>query len=59
MLKNLVPFLKSKTFFKNLALAIVVIVLFFTVVVYYLSSYTRHGEFISLPNLNKITLSAG
>lgn len=58
MLKNLGPFLKSKTFFKHLALAILVVILFFTSVVYYLSSYTRHGEFIVLPNLSKTTVAA-
>ena len=58
MLKNLGPFLKSKTFFKNLGLAVIVVVLFFTAAVYYLSSYTRHGEYITLPNLSKTTISA-
>ncbi len=58
MLKNLGPFLKSKTFFKHLALAILVVILFFTGAVYYLSSYTRHGEYITLPNLSKTTLAA-
>lgn len=56
MFKNLGAFLKSKTFFMNLALAILVIVLFFTAAVFYLSHYTRHGEFITLPNLNKTSV---
>jgi len=58
MLKNLGAFLKSKTFFKNLGLAVLVWILFFGCAVYYLSSYTRHGDFITLQNLNKTKLSS-
>jgi beta-lactam-binding protein with PASTA domain len=57
MLKNLGAFLKSKTFFKNLALAVVVVILFFGGFVFYLSNYTRHGEYIVLQNLIKTKLS--
>jgi eukaryotic-like serine/threonine-protein kinase len=58
MLKNLGAFLKSKTFFKNLALAVLVWVIFFGGAVFYLSNYTRHGEIITLPNLSKTQLPA-
>ncbi|HTB32275.1 MAG TPA: PASTA domain-containing protein [Bacteroidia bacterium] len=58
MFKNLGAFLKSKTFLKHLALALLVWILFFGGAVYYLSGYTRHGDFIVLPNLSKKTLSA-
>jgi eukaryotic-like serine/threonine-protein kinase len=58
MFKDFGAFLKSKTFFKNLAIAIVVVVLFFGGAGYYLSNYTRHGEFIVLPNLNKTKLAS-
>jgi beta-lactam-binding protein with PASTA domain len=57
MFKNLGAFLKSKTFLMHLALAILVWVLFFGCAVYYLSKYTRHGDFIVLQNLNKTKLS--
>ncbi len=57
MFKNLWAFLKSKTFFKHLGLAILVWVLFFGAAVFYLSSYTRHGEFIVLPDLSKTQLT--
>ncbi|HTA28503.1 MAG TPA: PASTA domain-containing protein [Bacteroidia bacterium] len=58
MLKNLGAFVKSRTFFKHLALAILVWILFFGIAVYYLSSYTRHGNFITLQNLTKTKLSS-
>lgn len=57
MLKNFGPFLKSKTFFKNLGLAVLVWILFFGAAIFYLSSYTRHSEFIVLPNLSKVQLT--
>jgi len=57
MFKNLGAFIKSKTFFKNLPLAILVWVLFFGCAIYYLSNYTRHGVFIVLPNLTKTKLA--
>jgi eukaryotic-like serine/threonine-protein kinase len=44
-------FIKSKTFLKNLGLAILLLVLFFWGAVQFLSYYTRHGEFIVLQNL--------
>jgi eukaryotic-like serine/threonine-protein kinase len=58
MFKDLIPFLKSKLFLKNLALAVVIVILFFTGVAFFLSKYTRHGEYIVLPNLSKTKLSA-
>ena len=58
MFKDIKAFLKSKLFLKNLVLAIVVVFLFFTGIGIFLSKYTRHGEFIVLPNLNKIKLSS-
>jgi eukaryotic-like serine/threonine-protein kinase len=52
MFKDLIAFLKSKLFLKNLALAIGVVILFFTSVAFFLSKYTRHGEYIVLQNLS-------
>jgi eukaryotic-like serine/threonine-protein kinase len=57
MFKDLIGFLKSRMFIKNLILAVIVVVLFFGSAVYYLSKYTRHGEYIVLPNLSKTNLS--
>jgi beta-lactam-binding protein with PASTA domain len=58
MLKDLKEFLKSKLFLKNLALAIAIFILFFGSIAFFLSKYTRHGEYIVLPNLTKTTLPA-
>jgi beta-lactam-binding protein with PASTA domain len=57
MFKDLGAFLKSKLFLKNLALAIVVIIVFFSGVALFLSKYTRHGEYIVLQNLSNKKLS--
>jgi eukaryotic-like serine/threonine-protein kinase len=57
MFKDLGAFLKSNLFFKNLALAVVVIIIFFSGVALFLSKYTRHGEYIMLQNLNQKKLS--
>ncbi len=57
MLKDLGAFLKSRTFLKNLVLAIVVVALFFGCAIFYLSRYTRHNQFIILPNLANMKLS--
>jgi eukaryotic-like serine/threonine-protein kinase len=57
MFKELKEFLKSKLFLKNLALAVLVIIVFFGSAVFFLSKYTRHGQFIVLPNLTKTKVS--
>jgi eukaryotic-like serine/threonine-protein kinase len=51
MFKDLGVFFKSKGFLVNLLIAIIIVVLFFSAAVIYLSKYTRHGEYIILPNL--------
>lgn len=48
---KLIRFLKSKTFLINIGLLIVVIILFFVGTSSWLSSYTHHGESISVPDL--------
>jgi beta-lactam-binding protein with PASTA domain len=55
-MSELTDFLKSKLFFKNLAIAIVIIVVFFFGAVKLLSWYTRHGQFNVLPDLSKMSL---
>lgn len=57
MFKDLGAFLKSKLFLINLAIAIVVIIVFFSSVGFFLSKYTRHGEYIVLQNLSNKKLS--
>jgi len=58
MFKDFIAFLKSKVFFKNLAFAIVVVVLFFSTIGFWLSKYTRHGEYIVLSNFSKVKISS-
>lgn len=48
---SIVSFLRSKVFFKNLAILLGIILLIFGAVTYWLSSYTHHGESISVPDL--------
>lgn len=57
MFKDLGAFLKSKLFLKNLVLAVVVIIVFFSGIALFLSKYTRHGEYIVLQNLSQKKLS--
>jgi len=56
-MSNFTDFLKSKIFFKNLGIAVVVVVVFFWSASLFLSHYTRHGDFSVLPDLNKVELS--
>lgn len=51
---ELVSFLKSKVFFLNLGIAAIVAGAFFWGASEFLSVYTRHGEFITLPNLSNL-----
>ena len=57
MFKGIWVFLKSKLFLTNLAIAAAIVIVFFTVVAFFLSNYTRHGEFIVLQNLNNKKLA--
>jgi beta-lactam-binding protein with PASTA domain len=54
---ELKEFFKSKVFFINLAIALVVLAIFFGGASKFLSWYTRHGEFIVLPDLTKKSLT--
>jgi beta-lactam-binding protein with PASTA domain len=58
MFKDIKAFLKSKLFLRNLALGMLVLILFFSAIVFSLSKYTRHGDYIALHNLTKLTVSA-
>lgn len=57
MLKEFVQFIISKTFFKNLALFIVLFSLIVWGVLYWLASYTNHGESIAVPDFTGVKLS--
>jgi len=48
---SLIQFLKSKTFFKQLAIAIVALIVILFLAMQYLSSTTNHGEFVVVPEL--------
>lgn len=59
LMKNILSFLKSKTFFKHLGLSIVFVLLLVWLVLKWLDSYTNHGEQIAVPNvvgLNQVEL---
>ena len=48
---SLVQFLKSKTFFKQLAIAVVALLVIVLLTMQYLNWTTNHGEFINVPDL--------
>lgn len=49
-------FLTSFTFFKNLALALIILIVFVVLVMQWLGYATNHGEEIPVPNLSKMTI---
>ena len=49
-------FLISKKFFINIAIAVVVLVLLFFVLIKYLDIYTRHGKELTMPDFYGQTL---
>ena len=53
---SLRKFLTSSTFFKNLFLALVIVILFLVAFVKFLDFSTNHGEEIKVPNLSKMKL---
>ncbi len=57
MIKNIFQFIKSKTFFINLAIYIVVIVILFFIINAWLKSTTNHGDSITVPNFKNLKLS--
>ncbi len=50
---NLLNFLKSKTFFKQLGIATIAVVVIIFVLLQWLKRTTNHGEFIEVPDLSK------
>ncbi len=53
---SLIQFLKSKTFFKHLGLAIIALLLIVFLTMQWLKSTTNHGEFVAVPDLKGKTL---
>jgi len=48
---KLIQFLKSKTFFKHIALSVIVTIVIAGIILKFLSIYTHHGEFKTVPDL--------
>lgn len=57
MLKGLIQFIKSKIFFKHLAIYLVSFFLLCWIIITCLGSYTSHGETIIVPNFAGIKIS--
>ncbi|WP_431136324.1 PASTA domain-containing protein [Psychroserpens mesophilus] len=53
---SFIQFITSKTFFKQIALAIVALVVLVFVMMWWLRSTTNHGEFIQVPDLKGKTI---
>ncbi|MDF4223444.1 PASTA domain-containing protein [Maribacter huludaoensis] len=52
-MRNFFNFLKSKTFFIQLGLAVLVLIITIFLVLRYLNSTTNHGEFVEVPDFSK------
>ncbi len=57
MIKGLIQFLKSKSFFKNLALYFVLLGLVCWIIIAWLGSYTSHGETVAVPDFTGVKLA--
>ncbi len=57
-MKDLVAFLKSKSFYKNLGIAILALLVLFWIVFKALEIYTYHGKSVSVPNFNGLKINA-
>ncbi|TKD59056.1 PASTA domain-containing protein [Flavobacterium sp. ASW18X] len=55
-MKDFIGFLKSKTFLIQLAIAMVLIVIFVFVILGWLKSTTNHGEFVQVPDFSKMSV---
>lgn len=54
---SILQFLKSKSFFKQIAIAIVGFVILFFVLKFWLNATTNHDQKIQVPDLHKLTIS--
>lgn len=55
-MRNFLSFLKSRTFFIQIGLALLVIVLLVFLVLRWLNSSTNHGEFVEVPDFGKMSV---
>jgi beta-lactam-binding protein with PASTA domain len=55
-MQALFSFLKSRQFFINLGLILLLVLLIFTGIIKWLSSYTQHGEFVKVPDFKGQTI---
>jgi eukaryotic-like serine/threonine-protein kinase len=55
-MKDILTYLKSRLFFKNLGLALELIFILVAVLIIFLRIYTRHGRFITVPDFADVTL---
>lgn len=55
-MKDFINFLRSKVFLINLGLAVLVLVVLCIGMLQWLKSSTRHGEFVEVPDLAKLTV---
>lgn len=53
---SFIRFISSKTFFKQLALAIVALIILVFIMMWWLSNTTNHGEFVQVPDLKGKTI---
>src|ERR1700741_1566012 len=57
MIKNIILFIKSKTFFKHLGIYLVCFCILCWIILTWLSSYTSHGETLSVPDFTGVKLA--
>jgi len=55
-MKNFLSFLKSRTFFIQIGLALLAIIILIFIVLRWLSSSTNHGEFVVVPDFAKMSV---
>ena len=56
-MNNLLAFLKSKTFFAQIIVAVVLLTAIFVFTYNWLSAYTRHGETVTVPDLKGLPIA--
>lgn len=57
MIKKFFQFIKSKTFFKHLLIYIIVVSILLWLISMFLSTTTKHGETVKVPDFNKLKIA--
>jgi beta-lactam-binding protein with PASTA domain len=57
MIKNIFAFFKSRIFLINFGIAIVALPLLFWIILWWLSSYTRHNDLVTVPDFKDLKIS--